>query len=175
MATKPILFLLFLMFISKNAQSQEGMFFETGLDPKMLALGPYEDSESGALDYILKVGYKTHNYELGVFAERFQATKFYTSGVFVAIPFIIWPPNKSSKTRLGAALGMDAGIIDRSALDSKTFTYALNAELRLILNKNMTVKYTANFRERSDLVRLYNEKNSFRFAGYVSFAYSLPF
>ena len=172
MNAKITLTILLISLCVKNSSGQQTLIVETGLDPKMLATGPYSNSEHGELDYILKIGYKLNRYEVGIFTERFEAIKFYTSGIYTSAAIYRRHINNSQVT---LSCGVDAGILSRPDLNSNSFTYSLNSGLMFRINEKISIKYTANFRQRSDLVKIYNEKKAFKFAGYISLIFGIAF
>ena len=170
MGRKITLALFFLLTLS--AFGQNNPYIEIGFDPKMITNGPYEGADS-ALDMMVKVGIHGKRLDYNFYTEVFNATRYYSYGIGMMIPYRLYPPESQNRTTsLDFAFGFDVGLISRPELNSTTGSFGLNLETRFNIGKSFTLKYLANWRYRSDLVNVYNEQNNFKFGGYLSLVYN---
>lgn len=153
-----------------NTYSQHKFYVEAGFDPKMLIVGPYEESP-GALDLMLRGGVITKNIELGLYGEIFDYTGFYSWGFQAAYPYKIWSPKKADLPALSFVVGLEAGMIFRPDYESTTGTFGINLIARWEFEKRWGINFIANFKSRSDLKKIYDDSNNFRYNGYLTLFY----
>lgn len=161
-----IVFILFITIASTKAQEHGIVQFY--LDPKMMIEGPYKNSKSGELDFLMKIGSSTNTYEMGFFVEKFKAIKYTSAGMYYNKKINV-KKLMPSLDKFEFSVGFDSGFIHRFINKDKNYsiTAALNAETKYFLKKNFGVSLKSNYRYRGDLVEFYGTKNPMLFSGYA--------
>ena len=158
----------FILFVNMYCSAQKNGFVSLVIDPKMLIMGPYETSEQGELDFIVKLSDHTKNSEIGIAYERFASIDYSSYGIFYnqKIDFNIIKDTSY-------ILGFESGFIRRQLEDHVLkMSFAFNAGVRYDINSSIGVEVSSNYRYRSDLVELYNESNPMMFSGYMGVYYN---
>ncbi|MGY5354071.1 hypothetical protein [Wenyingzhuangia sp. IMCC45467] len=164
-----ILAMIYILFhITGLSIAQENGIVQFYLDPKMMIEGPYKNSKSGELDFLMKIGSSTNTYEMGFFVEKFKAIKYTSAGVYYNKKINV-KKLMPSLDKFEFSVGFDSGFIHRIINEDKNYsiTAALNAETKYFLKKNFGISLKSNYRYRGDLVEFYGTKNPMLFSGYV--------
>ena len=157
--------ILIFMLLTSIARSQEGLSLY--IDPSMAISGPYETSESGELDLLIKFSAtNTPIHEAGVCIEIFRAIRFYD--------FEFFYNRRLRYKKIEGLFGFGIGIITRNIKDgSGTYTSAsLNNEARYYISDRVALCILGNYRYRGDLHKIYNDDNPFRFSTFVGVNYN---
>ncbi|MGB2128518.1 MAG: hypothetical protein ACPHXR_03485 [Flavicella sp.] len=158
----------FILFVNIYCSAQKNGFVSVVIDPKMLIKGPYEDSENGELDFVLKLSDHTETSEIGIAYERFASIDYSSYGIFynqkIDLPIL---------KDTSYILGVESGFIRRQVEDHIIkLSFALNAGVRYDINSSVGVEVSSNYRYRSDLVELYDSTNPMIFSGYMGVYYT---
>ncbi|GGF68631.1 hypothetical protein [Wenyingzhuangia marina] len=166
-----IFFVLF--YVTGLTVAQNKGIVQVLFDPKMMVEGPYVDSDSGELDLIIRIGASKKTYEIGVFAEQFQALRYSSAGIYVnRIVNIhkIFPTLKQFEL----TAGLDTGFVHRIISNQKnySFTAALNTEVKFYVREKYGVSVLPNYRYRGDLAYTYKNKRPMRFSVFIGLFYN---
>ena len=163
-----IVFFLSTFLVTLSAQND----FRVSLsfDPKMKALGPYDYSEDGEWNLLLKAAYKSKFMEYSFFLEGFDAISSGAMGVNVNYVFSLKDKqNRFDRWEFG--IGPGFGVIYREELDVEENFFELNGEIRYFFNKHLGAMLLGNLKYRSDLVKEYDEEDPWRLSSFLGLIY----
>ncbi|MDG1806087.1 hypothetical protein [Flavicella sp.] len=163
-------FVLLLIVFKSYGQKESDFRVSLSADPKMIVVGPYETSESGEWDLLLRFAYRRKHFEYSVFYEGFKAISYSSAGINVN--YLFFKKDAQSRfNRLEFGVGPGFGVIVRKELDVRENFIELNGEFRYFFNKNIGLMFLGNLKYRSDLVVRYNETEPWRFSNFWGVIY----
>ena len=167
-----VLSLCFLIFFKMIGYSQKDNDFRVSLsfDPKMIIVGPYETSEKGEWDLLLRFAHRRKHFEYTLFYEGFKSISYSSAGIGVNYLFLK-KDAKSRFNRLEMGLGPGFGVIVRKELDVRENYFEFNGEFRYFFNKHLGLMFLGNFKYRNDLVARYDEDEPWRFSNFWGIIY----
>ncbi|GGF79437.1 hypothetical protein [Wenyingzhuangia marina] len=161
---KLFVFVLFFM-MTINNYSQKKTNLSIYIDPKMLIYGPYMNDKKGALDILSRFYISKNKNEYGLELEYFNRIHYLASGLFYSRQIL-----KIKKTYIYT--GGNIGFIFRtSKYNTKTPSFSINCRIKYKLTNKLSISLLANYKHRSDLVKLYNNKKILYFNGYIGLNY----
>lgn len=168
---RTILVLLVMLIITKLYPQDDKAFITLVADPKMLIEGPYDYNNETGLDITFKLS-SPWNYnvnEAGIFLNSFHSIRYYSYGFFYYFKI------KMMDDKFNILIGPEARFIIRkwneatvqymSASGHASITYYFTDNLGLISGLDLVL--------RPDLSVYYNEKNAYRYNGFIGLKYRI--
>lgn len=151
--------------ITLKNYSQKKINTSIYLDPKMAMYGPYMDDKKSALDILTRFYISKNKNEYGLELEYFNRIHYISSGMYYSREIF-----KIKKTYIYT--GGNIGFIFRtSKYNTKTPTFSINGRIKYKITNKLGISLLANYKHRSDLVKLYNNKKILYFNGYIGLNY----
>lgn len=176
-------FVFLLIIFSNRAVSQSSGMLSFTLDPKMLAVGPYETSEYGELDLTIRLGCSKERFEIGLYTELFPAIGYYGFGLFSNYKFFL-DSNPKTFHRWVVPIGGELGFIRRVHREANNlrshrdkvlqFNFGFIGSVRYFIIKNMALELGVDYRYRSDLEKIYQDDFQLRANVFTGIVFTWP-